>query len=222
MLALHILGGVLVLLFATVALLAKKGGKFHRFGGNIFFVSMVLVSTSAIYLDIASGDTPAISVLALYLVVTSWVTIKRKEGTIGLFEKLAFVAITAVAIGLYSVGWHISSADGVTKNGVPAAMYFVFGTLALFAAALDLIMIVKGGVTGKHRIARHLWRMCIPVVMATMSVLSQKSVIPVALQGKPILWLPILLLLSLMFFWLIKVLFTKWHQSRQPAKVEAT
>jgi uncharacterized membrane protein len=210
MLTLHILAGIIVLLCALVAFTTKKGASLHRLGGNAFFISMLIVSASAIYLDMVGNEIPVIGILVLYLVSTSWVTIKRKEGTVGLFEKIAFFAIVFVAIGFYLMGWQSMGSDVGTKNEVPAAMFFVFGSIALFAAVLDLVMLIRGGVSGKHRVARHLWRMCIPTIFAIMSVLSQKAVIPDALKGSPLLWVPILLVFLLMIYWLIRVLFTHW------------
>jgi hypothetical protein len=122
-----------------------------------------------------------------------------------------------VAIGRYGIGWQTMQLEYGTRNGVPAAMFYVFGSIALFAAMLDLVMLLRGGAYGKHRIARHIWRMCIPTILATMSVLSQKSVIPIALQGSALLWVPVLLLFTLMGYWLIRVIFTKWIKNNQSA-----
>jgi uncharacterized membrane protein len=217
MLVIHIAAGIIVLVFASIAISVKKGENIHRAAGNTFFVSMLIVSVSAIYLDVIKNEVPVIGVLVLYLVATSWGTIKRKEGTVGIFEKLAFVVIVLVAIGLFSIGWQAMNSEDGTSNGVPGAVFYAFGSIALFAAFLDLVMILRGGVSGKHRIARHVWRMCIPTIFALMSVLSQKSVIPESLHGSSLLWIPVLLLLVLTFFWLIRVLFTKWIQNNEKA-----
>ena len=217
MLILHIIAGIIVLLCAFIAFTAKKGGNLHRVGGNAFFTAMIFVSASAIYLEIGKNEIPVMGVLVLYLVATSWMTIKRKEGTFGKFETVAFFTIVLVSVGLYGIGWQTMNSEDGARNGVPAAVFYVFGSIALFAAFLDLVMLVRGGVFGKHRIARHLWRMCISTIFATMSVLSQKSVIPEALHGSPLLWVPVLLLFVLMFYWLIRVLFTNWIQHNERA-----
>jgi uncharacterized membrane protein len=217
MLILHIGAGIIVLFCALIAICAGKGSTLHRAGGNLFFISMLAVSASAIYLDSVRDEIPVIGVLVLYLVATSWMTVKRQESTIGNFEKVAFFAIAIVAVGLYGIGWQAMQSGDGTRNGVPAAMFYVFGSVALCAALLDLVMLARGGVAGKHRIARHLWRMWVPTILATMSVLSQKSVIPEVLRGSPLLWVPVLLLLAAMIYWLVRVLFTQWLARNQPA-----
>jgi hypothetical protein len=50
-----------------------------------------------------------------------------------------------------------SGAD--SQDGVPVGMIFFMGSVMLLAAAGDVRMLVRGGVFGTKRIARHLWRM---------------------------------------------------------------
>jgi hypothetical protein len=47
--------------------------------------------------------------------------------------------------------------------------YFSFGSIALLAAALDVSMLICGGVSGALRIARHLWRMCSAFLITVLS-----------------------------------------------------
>ena len=44
---------------------------------------------------------------------------------------------------------------------LPIEGYFILGSFVAMAALLDLNMIMRGGFKGAHRIARHLWRMCL-------------------------------------------------------------
>jgi hypothetical protein len=59
------------------------------------------------------------------------------------------------------------------------------------------------GVFGSQRVARHLWRMCFALFMATGSFLAQKRVLTF-LGGPKILLLSIVPLI-LLIFWLIRV-----------------
>ena len=67
-------------------------------------------------------------------------------------------------------------------------------------------MILRGGVSGGQRIARHLWRTCFALFFAASSFfLGQQKVMPVFMHGSPILFLPEIAILGLMIFWLFRV-----------------
>jgi len=100
-------------------------------------------------------------------------------------------------------------------NGVPSPMLFLFGTVALLAAVGDLRMMRAGGLQGAQRIARHLWRMCFSLFIASGSFfLGQAKVIPKPIRILPLLAIPALLPLVLMIYWLARVRFTKWYRQR--------
>jgi hypothetical protein len=146
--------------------------------------------------------------LTFYLAATAWMTVRRKEGAVGLFEKCAFVAVLGVAAALLIFG--------LRAAGLPAARpgayvpYFVFASFAGFAAAMDLGVVLRGGVSGAPRIARHLWRMCFTLFFAAaFFFLGQQGIMPRFMRGSPILFVPALAPLVLMFFWLYRVRFTK-------------
>src|SRR6185436_14086230 len=69
----------------------------------------------------------------------------------GPLDALGMLVAVAAGTGLLRLGM---------SDGRFAAVAFVFGGVALLAAALDLRMITRGGVVGAQRLARHLWRMC--------------------------------------------------------------
>jgi hypothetical protein len=100
-------------------------------------------------------------------------------------------------------------------NGVPAGMMFFFGGVALLAIAGDLRVMWIGGLQGAHRIARHLWRMCYSLFIASGSFfLGQAKVIPKPIRIFPVLTVLALLPLVLMLYWLARVLLTKWYRRR--------
>jgi hypothetical protein len=108
----------------------------------------------------------------------------------------------------------LSSATG-TMNGVPAGMMFFFGAIALLAAFGDVRMMLAGGLQGAQRIARHLWRMCFSLFIASGSFfLGQAKVIPKPIRIFPVLTILALLPLVLLVYWLVRVRFTKWHHRR--------
>ena len=88
---LHIAGGSVGIVSGAVALLARKGDQLHRMAGKIFFVSMLIMATigagASPFLPVPQMANVAAGTLTLYLVASSWVTIRRKDGGIGRFEK---------------------------------------------------------------------------------------------------------------------------------------
>jgi hypothetical protein len=221
-LILHIAAAIVGLLSGFPALFFRKGSRWHRMAGNIFFVSMLIMSASGAYM--AAFIKPNMGnvfggVLTFYLVATGWLTVIRKEGQTGLVEfGLLLVALTQGVGGLI-FGWQAANSVTGLKEGYPAALYFIFGSLALFAAALDSRMLLRGGVSGALRIARHLWRMCFALLIATLSFfLGKQQHFPQAIRNSPILNLPVILVAGVMIFWLLRVLFTNRykHSKRKP------
>ena len=76
-------------------------------------------------------------------------------------------------------------------------------------------MLLRGGVFGRERIARHLWHMCFALYIAAGSFfLGQQKVLPAFLRGSPILFVPVILPLLLMIFWLVRVRVTKAYKRK--------
>ena len=106
------------------------------------------------------------------------------------------------------------------QPGVPLVMYFFGSTIILLAAAGDLRMLVRGGISGTPRIARHLWRMCYGWFIATGSFfLGKQEFFPASWRGSPLFLVPALLPLALLIFWLGRVLFTGTYKKQPPASV---
>jgi hypothetical protein len=93
------------------------------------------------------------------------------------------------------------------------AMYGV--TLVLAIAALsDLRVVVSGGIAGAPRIARHLWRMCLGLTLAAGSAFTNGIIrlVPKAWHVPSLVYfLPQLIPLALLIFWMIRVRFTGWY-----------
>jgi len=70
-------------------------------------------------------------------------------------------------------------------------------------------MLVSGGVSGAQRIARHLWRMCFALFVASGSIfLARQRLFPVILRKTGVLLFLSFLPLVLLIFWLLRVRFT--------------
>jgi len=168
--------------------------------GNIFFISMLTNGSTAALLGNVFGGA-----ITFYLVTTGWLTARRREGETTIFDWGAFLVCLAMGIVIMIDGLGVVTGAVAPKPGVPVGMTLFLGCVVLLAAAGDLRMLVRGGVFGRQRVARHLWRMCFGLFIATGSFLGQKRVFPL-LGGPKIMFLAALPLL-LMIFWLIRVRF---------------
>jgi hypothetical protein len=82
------------------------------------------------------------------------------------------------------------------------------GSVAVLAVTGDVRMLMRRGISGTQRIARHLWRMCFALFIAASSIfLARQHVFPALLRKTGVLVLLSFLPLILMIFWLIRVRF---------------
>lgn len=111
-------------------------------------------------------------------------------------------------------------------DGQPPQAPWMFAIVALIAALSDLKVILRRGVSGAQRIARHLWRVCFALFIASGSLfLGQPQVFPAALRHSGLLIVPALAPLVLLIFWLLRVRLAKRFKTmalgRQPSTVSA-
>ncbi|WP_339745142.1 hypothetical protein [uncultured Maricaulis sp.] len=210
--------GTVTVLAGTLALLSSKGLLLHRFAGNLFLGCMVALSLSGLYLSFTRMIvfTGFLAMFALYLVTTGWVAAKRKDGASGLFEKIAMGGIIACALGCAVSGFFTPPSLAAPEDVPPPVAYYVLAVLALAFGILDFSVVRRGGVSGKHRIARHLWRMCFSMFIAvTIFFLGNNNILPEFFRQPALLVAPILSVVIISIFWLLRVLFTRWRPSRR-------
>jgi hypothetical protein len=209
----HIAAGSLAILSGAAAVSVAKGERLHRVFGTVFFLAMLTMSALGVYLALFVPAPPGtvtppsasvcVGLLTFYLAVTGWMTVRRKDGSIGLFEKGAFFAALSIAAALLILGVRAAMKR---HAGDLIAPYFVFASFAAFAAALDLKVVLSGGIAGAARIARHLWRMCFALFFASaFFFIGQQKVMPVAMHRSPLLFILAFAPLLLMVFWLVRV-----------------
>ncbi len=214
----HVVAGAIAVASGATALFAKKGSRLHRASGALFFVFMLITAGAGAFRAIQKPEmiTFLAGVFTCYLAGTSWVTIMRRDGSRDPFVGFALPAALAIAAaGAYFGIEAQNSASGV-KDGYSAEPYFIFGALALFSALADISVMARRGVVGAHRIARHLWRMCLALYIAVGSLFTGpgSAALPDELRGSPWLSAPEMIVIAAMLFWLIRVLFTKWARER--------
>lgn len=209
----HIGGGTVGMISGTTALIARKGSYQHYIAGTIFVVAMLAMATVGATVSpfLPTGwlrETPntIAGVMTFYLVATSWMTIKRRDGGVGNFERAAFCVALAVCIaGVIFVVVALNSPTGTIGNTPPQAFY-VFTLVGAIAAGSDLKVILKGGISGAARIARHLWRMCTALTVATGSFfLGQPKFLPAWLHGTSLVFIPVVIPLAAMALWMVRV-----------------
>ena len=225
---LHVTGGTVALLAGTVAVLAAKGARLHRVAGTVFLVCMLVMGGFADYLGLAIPDqTPnfLVGTFTIYLVTTAWMTVRRKEGTTGLAEKMALAAILCLCLPFAVLSFEL--ATGLTpllKSAVPLQgpvkiAIFAFTLFFALAAFGDARMLWAGGVTGARRIGRHLWRMCLGLAMAAGSAFTNglPRLLPHGMHlPLLLLFVPQLAVLVLLLFWAARVRFAGWYSHPAP------
>lgn len=202
---LHIAAGIVAIVAGAAALTVRKGERLHRAYGTAFVAAMLVMCVFATGLSLLrQPGTIFGGIFTFYLVATARDTVRRHRGTVGRFEYIA-LAVAAICAGgeaLFGV-LAVRSASG-RFLGYPAVLFFVFGTVAALATFGDLRLILRGGISGGARIARHVWRMCLALFMATSSFfLGQQKVMPAFLHGSPLLAVLGVAPLALMLYWLI-------------------
>jgi hypothetical protein len=185
----------------------------------VFFVSMLAMSAMATWLAIPLQQWGNVigGIFTFYLVATAWMTVRRKEGTTGAFETGAMLVAAAGAIAIFLFGLQAAANPKVMPGGAPVAAYFIMAGVAALAAGLDLKVILRGGISGVQRIARHLWRMCFALFIASGSFYTQfivrKVHLPAFLHHSQLLFIPIVAPLFLIVFWMFRVRFTNWFKT---------
>lgn len=216
LLILHILGGSFGLIAGTAAMIARKGDRLHRLSGNVFTAAMLALASSGFCLAILKSQISNMiaATLTFYLIGSAWLAGRRRD-RVGRLEWAGLILCLTSAAGVFTLGFRAILSHKGTDNGAPAFMSFVFGSILLLAAFGDVRMLARGGISGRPRIVRHLWRMCVGLFIATGSFfLGQPQVFPPALRGSVYLIVPAVLPIPLLIFWLVRVRFRNAYKVR--------
>lgn len=223
---LHVGAGTTALVSGTIALGAAKGGTLHRRAGTVFAIAMLTMAISADYLAVVRpGQVPNLLVgtFTLYLIITAWLTVHRSDGEPGgSIEKGALAVILCLFLPFALLSLQL--ATGMTpflKSATPfegpvLIAIYVFTLITGIAVVSDIEVLLKRGISGRARIERHLWRMCLGLAMAAGSAFTNglPRLLPTGVHV-PLLWLfmPQFIVFGVLFFWLIRVRFTGWYEA---------
>lgn len=238
LLPIHIAAGGVAIVLGAVALSVKKGGKVHRRSGLLFVYAMLVMAVSASVLSLLNGRADGnvlAGVLTAYFVGTALTTVRPVSSWTRRINAVALSVALVLAAGSALSGVRLLNASGRDANGVPVqtagVVSLVAATLLVMAAAGDVRTMRSGLPRGGPRLARHLWRMCFALFIATGSFVSARervaSVLPEFFATGAMRALPILLLFGAMFYWLWRVrrvdtgmaIATRARPSRAPTSV---
>ena len=226
----HTCAGSLGLLSGTAAMSFRKGSPRHVLAGKVFVASMLTMGVFAVYLAITRHQPNNIGggILTVYLIGTAWLTARRRDGETSRLDWVVLLIPLALGILTWRTGLKVVRSGASSLDGVPVGMTFFMGSVMLLAAAGDVRMLLRGGLFGAKRIARHLWRMCYGLFIAAGSFFLGPSNRPLRLLstvgiGKYLssalfsttLYLILTLLpLILLIFWLVRVRFTNAYNGK--------
>jgi hypothetical protein len=218
-LVLHIIAGTLGMLSGFVAMSLRKGSRQHGIAGTVFVVSMLCLGASGAYLAVMKHQMGNFlgGVFTFYLVSTAWMTARRKDNQrqTGIFDWVALLVVLAVSAINLTYGLEAAYSPSGAKGGYAAGLYFFSAALALLAATGDIRMLVRGGVTGAQRLARHLWRMCYAQFIAAASIfLARQHLFPALFRKTGVLFFLSFLPILVLIFWLIRVRFTHGNKRK--------
>ncbi len=172
-LSFHVGAGVIALAAGLLALGVRKGSPWHRRSGMVFTVTMIATGVTAAAISAYEGKSIAGGAFTAYFVFTAFTAV-RSLPTVGRKTDIVFMMLAfTFSVLTYRDAFAALARPRHSLNGVPAGMLFVLGTVMLLASVGDFRMIRAGGIEGTRRIARHLWRMCFGLFIASGSFSAQ-------------------------------------------------
>jgi hypothetical protein len=224
LLVLHIGGGAVGMVSGFAAMALRKGGRAHRLAGDVFTLAMLTMAGIgagvAPFLPTQQWSNTLAGVFTLYLVTTAWVGARRRPGQVGRFEVGALVVALGSMITALTGVWvnahgGADSGDGASTDGL-----YMISTLATIAVAGDVHQLWRRGLTGAPRLARHIWRTSLALLIATVSFfLGQPKFVPPVIRDSFLVAVPVLAPLALMLFWQIKVRIPRAHRAKAARQI---
>lgn len=204
----HILAGTMALLSGAVSFAARKGSPLHKISGRLFVGAMLLMALSGAGLALVNNEQQNLvaGLVTFYLVATAFLTVRPVKPSHNSLQRLL------LGWGLLTGGYAVLTAishlsRGITTlDGNPVQVMLVFGGITFIASVLDLRLIRQGRLPYPWLLVRHVWRIGLAMLIATVSFfLGQSQVIPEPLRHWLVLVSPVILVLLLTLYWLIRL-----------------
>jgi uncharacterized membrane protein len=201
LLALHVAFGTAALVSGPAALIARKGGRWHKRLGLAFVCAMVITGLSSLALAVHTGKTFlfAVGVFSLYLSISGYRSIQwkrlMKRGRKG---KRAdwIISLSIIAFGIIMVGWGIST---LIKGQSGGTISIVFGVIGAFMGLGDIRILSGNNRKFGFWVAAHISKMIGALIAAytALLVVNQPDWMP-----SLVAWLgPTVLGTMLIFYW---------------------
>lgn len=216
---LHIGFGAAAVAAGALAFIAAKGRPLHVGAGRVFAVTMTGSATLGAALGLVKPESFYITfhagVLALTLILSGWLSARLRNGRASLAMILIGLVNTANAAGLIVAGLQAKASPEGLLFGFGAADYFLLAGMAGVAAAADASLCFRNALSGRHRIARHLWRMGLGFFIAAGSAFTGPGAgaFPDPVRQSGVLALPELVIVALILFWLARTLLKRSPQT---------
>lgn len=203
----HFLTGCVSLAGLAIAFATPKGSKFHRLGGLCFVISMLILTTTGLWMSIAREIlfTVFLSLISFHALLTGWAAASKSEIAVQL-TKCSALSSALISGGAVWGGVYAASTPTGMLNGLSSgAFYFIAGVAALLAA-FDLRYAVAQSQTKSMRISRHLGRMGFSSFLATgIFFFGNNHVLPEAMRTQIALVAPVISVIALTVFYAIQV-----------------
>ncbi|MDQ2839537.1 MAG: hypothetical protein M3Y72_00535 [Acidobacteriota bacterium] len=232
LLTFHICAGAVGILSGVASMSVRKGSRNHALAGSVFVIAMLLMSATGAYIGaskfISTGQgyqvaNILVGLITFYLVATAWITGRRRQKKTAPVDWAAALCSFALAATYLRCGIQTVNGAPWTKTGLPAPIYFVFGSVAVLAFSGDVHLLIAHGLTGTPRLRRHLWRMCTAMLIAVLSFfLGQAKHFPEKLVTTHLNIVPVLATLIYLIIWLFRVRSHKRKRSTAPPGQPAT
>lgn len=205
---LHILTGSVALVSGTLSFAVMKGGNLHRKFGLTFVLSMIVMAASGALLAFISKEklNMVAGLVTFYLVTTAFLTVHPPKKHARIVHSVLMVLGFVIGIYAIYIGLSLLHNGKDSIDGQPIQVIMVFGSISLLAAIADIRLITKGRLSRKSQLVRHVWRIGFTMFIATASFfLGQSQVIPEAIRYGVALTAPVLLVLCLTSYWVIRL-----------------
>jgi hypothetical protein len=209
-LVLHISGGLIGLLSGAAAMAFRKGSRLHTVAGQVFVISMLTMAGAGVTLAVMKSQPGNIvgGAFTFYLVATAWMTARRITPKTSFFDWGALLIVLSVAVADVTLGTMAALSPTGMVYDYPPGPYFFIGSVAMAATGGDIRMLLRQGISGTPRIARHLWRMCFALFIASSSLfLARQQLFPALMRKTGALIVLSFLPVVLMIYWLARVRF---------------
>jgi len=207
---LHLIVGLAAILSGIITTFMPKYGRAHKYLGWVFITSMLVLGTSSSYIAYTRYIPLSFlnGLLLCYFVLTALQGIKQKPNTTSTLDKVYAVFGVVILCGFSYFSLIVLNAESGKLGGFSAAAYIAFGLVTMIAVLEDMFYLSRHGAKGKYRLLRHLWRMYMPLFMATAAFfLGQAKLFPQQIQASGILFVPVLLVMITWGYWLHRIPF---------------